>query len=176
MALTAKQQLFVEEYLIDLNATQAAIRSGYSERTARKIGNENLTKPDIAIKIQEAMNNRSKRTEITADMVLKEYAKLGFSNITDYLSVEVKLVTVDRDSEGKPITELQQVVSIFETDMVPEDKMRAVAEIKQTKEGIALKLHDKKGALDSMARHLGMFLDKVEHSGNVGVKIVDDIQ
>lgn len=167
MALTAKQQLFVEEYLIDLNATQAAIRAGYSERTARKIGNENLTKPDIATKIQEAMNNRSKRTEITADMVLKEYAKLGFSNITDYLSVEVKLVTVDRDAENKPITELQQVVSIFETDMVPEDKMRAVAEIKQTKEGIALKLHDKKGALDSMARHLGMFNDKIEHSGEV---------
>jgi phage terminase small subunit len=171
MALTAKQQLFVDEYLIDLNATQAAIRAGYSERTARKIGNENLTKPDIAKKIQEAMNNRSKRTEITADMVLKEYAKLGFSNITDYLSVEVKLVTVDRDSEGKPITELQQVVSIFETDMVPEDKMRAVAEIKQTKEGIALKLHDKKGALDSMARHLGMFVDKSEITGAGGTPL-----
>lgn len=168
MALTAKQDLFVKEYLIDLNATQAALRAGYSPRTAEAIGFENLRKPMIASAIQEAMDKRSKKTEITAEMVLREYAKIGFSNITDYLSVEDKLVTIDRDSEGRPITELAQVVNIFDTDMIKPDKMRAVAEIKQTKEGIALKLHDKKGALDSIARHLGMFNDKVEMSGAGG--------
>ncbi|WP_213431657.1 terminase small subunit, partial [Paenibacillus dendritiformis] len=76
MALTAKQKAFVQEYLIDLNATQAAIRAGYSAKTARKIGAENLTKPDIQKAIQEAMERREKRTEITQDRVLQELAKI----------------------------------------------------------------------------------------------------
>lgn len=70
MGLTAKQNLFVKEYLVDLNATQAAIRAGYSEKTAHDIGCENLKKPNIAKAIQEAMDARSQRTEITADYVL----------------------------------------------------------------------------------------------------------
>ena len=176
MALTAKQDLFVKEYLIDLNATQAALRAGYSPKTAEAIGFENLRKPMIASAIEEAMSKRSQRTEITADMVLKEYAKIGFSNITDYLSVEDKLITVDRDSEGRPITELAQVVNIFDTDMVKSDNMRAVAEIRQTRDGIALKLHDKKGALDSMARHLGMFNDRLDINANVTVSFEDQLR
>lgn len=167
MALTAKMKRFAEEYIVDLNAAQAAIRAGYSVKTAKQIGQENLTKPDLQNYVNQLMQERSQRTEITADMVLQEYAKIGFSNITDYLSVEDKLVTVDRDGEGRPITELAQVVNIFDTDMVREDKMRAVAEIKQTKDGIALKLHDKKGALDSIARHLGMFNDNLNLKGGL---------
>lgn len=171
MALTAKMKRFAEEYIVDLNAAQAAIRAGYSARTAKQIGQENLTKPDLQEYIQNLMDERSKRTEITADMVLREYAKLGFSNITDYLSVEQRLITIDTTEDGAPITDTVQVVRIFETDMVPEEKMRAVAEIKQTKEGIALKLHDKKGALDSIARHLGMFNDKSTIDVNVTKKL-----
>ena len=71
MALTAKQQLFVDEFLIDLNATQAAIRAGYSEKTAGQIGDENLKKPQIAQIVQEAMDKRAKRTQVTADYVLR---------------------------------------------------------------------------------------------------------
>lgn len=71
MSLTGKQQRFVEEYLVDLNATQAAIRAGYSEKTAYSIGDENLKKPEIAKSIQEAMNKRAKRTEVNADYVLR---------------------------------------------------------------------------------------------------------
>jgi phage terminase small subunit len=92
MALTAKQEMFAKEYIVDLNAAQAAIRAGYSERTAKQIGQENLTKPDLQKYIQDLMDERSKRVEITADMVLREYAKLGFSNIADYLKVEEKEV------------------------------------------------------------------------------------
>lgn len=168
MALTPKQDLFVKEYLIDLNATQAALRSGYSPKTAEAIGFENLRKPMIAEAIQKQMDKRSKKTEITAEMVLKEYAKIGFANITDYLSVEDKLVTVDRDENNQPIKGLVQVVNIFDTDMVKTDKMAAVSEIRQTRDGISVKLHDKKGALDSIARHLGMFNDKMEMSGAGG--------
>lgn len=69
--LTDKQQRFVDEYLVDFNATQAAIRSGYSEKTARAIGAENLTKPDIAKAIQSAMLQKKQRTELDADFVIK---------------------------------------------------------------------------------------------------------
>lgn len=155
MALTAKMIRFAEEYIVDLNAGAAAIRAGYSENTAYEMGYENLRKPQIAEMIQQMMEERSKRTEITADMVLKEYAKLGFSNITDYL----KVVNEPFEVDGKELT--TQAVQIFETDKIDRSKLDAVAEIKQTKEGISLKLHDKKGALDSIARHLGMFVDNV---------------
>jgi len=70
MSLTAKQKCFVKEYLIDLNATQAAIRAGYSEKTAKSVGSENMTKPDIQQAIQKEMDVRSKKTEITAEYVL----------------------------------------------------------------------------------------------------------
>ena len=81
VALTPKQKRFVEEYLIDLNATQAAIRAGYSERTARAIGQENLTKPDIQDAIQKAMGKRSQRTGITQGQVLEALASMGFAEI-----------------------------------------------------------------------------------------------
>jgi phage terminase small subunit len=71
MSLTPKQQRFVDEYLIDLNATQAAIRAGYAKRRANCMGFENLRKPEIATAIQAGMAKRAKRTEITQDYVLK---------------------------------------------------------------------------------------------------------
>ena len=86
--LTAKQQRFVEEYLCDLNATQAAARAGYSQRTAPKIGPENLQKPAIAAQIQNGLHLRARRTEVTADKVLKELAIIGFSDMADYLRFE----------------------------------------------------------------------------------------
>lgn len=71
MALKPKQEQFCKEYLIDLNATQAAIRAGYSEKTAGSIGDENLKKPEIKLRIDQLMAEREKRTEITADYVLR---------------------------------------------------------------------------------------------------------
>lgn len=166
MALTDKQVLFAQEYIVDLNAGAAAIRAGYSEKTAYEMGYENLRKPQIAELIQQMMDERSKRTEITADMVLKEYAKIGFSNITDYLKVEQKEMTTE---SGSVVT--YKTVDIFETDMIDRFKLDAVAEIRQTKDGIALKLHDKKGALDSIARHLGMFNDSLKVDATVTKKL-----
>jgi len=68
--LTDKQQRFVKEYLVDLNATQAAIRAGYKEKRAYQIGHENLRKPEIEVAVQDEMNKRSERTEVTQDFVL----------------------------------------------------------------------------------------------------------
>lgn len=80
--LTAKQERFCTEYIIDLNATQAAIRAGYSVKTANRIASENLSKLDIQRKIQELQQERAERTEITQDRVLKELAGIGFAPIT----------------------------------------------------------------------------------------------
>ena len=85
MKLTPKQVRFVQEYLIDLNATQAAIRAGYSAKTARVIGHENRTKPDIAAAIEKAMAERAERTKLTADWVVDELRKIAGANMADYL-------------------------------------------------------------------------------------------
>lgn len=96
MALTAKQQSFVDEYLIDLNATQAAIRAGYSEKTAGQIGDENLKKPQISQAIQAAMNKRAERTQVDADYVLR--------TIVDTIE-RCKQAEPVRDREGQPTGE-----------------------------------------------------------------------
>ncbi len=96
--MTAKQQLFVAEFLIDLNATQAAIRAGYSAKTAQTIGSENLTKPIIGASITDALKARRLRTEITQDRVLEELALVAFADIPEETVVKVgdKLTALDR--------------------------------------------------------------------------------
>ena len=83
MSLTNKQIRFCQEYIIDLNATQAAIRAGYSKSTARTIACENLTKPNIQQKLAELQAKVAKRNEVTVDMIINELKELGFSNIAD---------------------------------------------------------------------------------------------
>ena len=79
--LTAKQQAFVNEYCLDKNATQAAIRAGYSKATAHSIGGENLKKPEIAQEIAKIMAERAENSKITLDRVLDAYASIGFADI-----------------------------------------------------------------------------------------------
>lgn len=153
MALTKKQKLFVEEYLIDLNATQAAIRAGYSPDSAADIGSENLRKPDIRARIDKAMAERSRRTGINQDRILMELAKIALVN-------PEKVVNFDE--------------ATIREDAQPED-LAAVASVKvkrfPTKDGEGvereIKFYDKTKALDLAGRHLGMFKDKVEVSGTL---------
>ena len=90
--LTDKQEVFCKEYIIDFNATRAAIAAGYSEKTARKIGSENLAKLDIQHRIKELTGERNERTEITADRVVQELAKFAFNKdgISDAFDIESK--------------------------------------------------------------------------------------
>lgn len=142
--LTDKQKRFVEEYLVDLNATQAAIRAGYSEKTAGQIGEQNLKKLEIQTALSKAMAERSARTEITQDMVLRELALIGFSRATDYVQIK---------QNG--------VVKLTPTAVLSEDQQAAIASIKDGKYGVELKLHDKLGALHLLGQHLGMFSGKL---------------
>lgn len=86
--LTDKQQRFVDEYLVDLNATQAAIRAGYSAETSRQIGAENLSKPYIQAAISIARQAQQDRTAITADMVLLEIANVALADARDLVEVK----------------------------------------------------------------------------------------
>lgn len=164
--LTPKQQMFVEEYLIDLNATQAAIRAGYSEKTAYSIGEENLRKPVIAAAINSAMEGRSKRTEITSDNVLQEIAKLAFSNVQGIFDAEGRL---------KPIHQLPPEIaaSISSVEVVTSRVPGSdPVELEYTSK---IKFWDKRGSLELLGKHLKLFTDKteIEHSGSVEVRRIE---
>lgn len=146
--MTKKQKLFVEEYLIDLNATQAAIRAGYSPDTAKEIGCENLTKPNIRACIDREMAERSKRTGVNADRVVQELAKIAFVNAVDV--IDPKTATVKEDALSEDTAAIQSVkVKTFGDDGLERE----------------IKMADKLNALELLGKHMGMFKDKVELSG-----------
>lgn len=169
MALTDKQRRFVDEYLVDLNATQAAIRAGYSQKTAGQIGEQNLKKLEVAAAVQEAQAARAKRTEITQDMVLRELAKIGFSDIRKIVRWgKTELRVTDAGDDDGEVTEAYHGLALVGADDIDDDTAAAISEISEGREGLKVKLHDKKGALVDIGRHLGMFKDRVEHSGPNG--------
>ncbi len=152
-----KQKRFCEEYLIDLNATQAAIRAGYSVRSAGSIGNELLQKPEIRAYIETEMAERSKRTGITADRVLQELGKVAFVNPTDLIDPEnggLKDTATNEDRAAIAAIRVKQIPT--ECGMGIEREVRIVDKIK---------------ALEMCGRHLGMFKDNPEANVPVTVMI-----
>lgn len=148
--LTAKQRLFCFEYLVDLSATQAAIRAGYSKRSAASIGEENLRKPEIRAFIAVALREREKRIEIRGDQVVQELAAIAFSRITDFVDIQ----------KGRLVWH----------DSIDLHTSKAVLEIyeRETSRGVQkrIRLHDKLRALELLGRHLGIFSesrDRDEH-------------
>ena len=107
--MTAKMERFVEEYMVDLNGTQAAIRAGYSQKTAKDIACGNLAKPAIQAAIQKAIAKRTKRTEITQDRVIQELALIGFSDMKNYVDFGPSGVSLKELSEMPP--EISRVIS-----------------------------------------------------------------
>lgn len=170
-AITPKQQAFVNEYLIDLNATQAAIRAGYSESTAAEQACRLLINVKIANAVADAMKAREIRTEITQDMVLRELAKIGFSDIRKVVQWGDTALRASEDKDGNPITEAYHGLRLVGADSVDEATAAAISEISEGREGLKIKLHDKKGALVDIGKHLGMFKERVEHSGPNGAPI-----
>ena len=138
--LTDKQKRFVQEYLVDLNATAAAKRAGYSEKTADRIGPELLGKTCVSSAIHKAMEKREKRTEITQDRVLKELAAIGFARGTDYAQIQ---------SRGR--------VSLTPTEELTEEQKAAVLGVKETQYGVEIKLADKVRALELLGKHIGLW-------------------
>jgi len=157
--MTPKQERFVQEYLIDLSATQAAIRAGYSPKTASAVGWENLRKPEIEAAIQEARNKTAEKLEINRERLLKEYALMGFARSGDYLTI---------NSDGEPFIDLsgcsqEQLAAISETQVesyVEHDPESEDPKGTRVVKKVKVKFHDKKAALDSISRILGIFEDK----------------
>lgn len=141
--LTPKQRRFIDEYLIDLNAMQAAIRAGYSEKTAYSIGLQNLKKLEIQAEIQKRRNRLQNKLEITQERVLQELAAIAFANGSDY----AKVVN----------TGLLPTVEMIPTEELPPEKLPAIAGIKANQYGVEVKLHDKVKALELLGKYLGTF-------------------
>lgn len=154
--LTKKQQLFVDEYLIDLNATQAAIRAGYSVESASEIGCENLTKPNIQQAIAIAMAERSRRTGVNQDRVVLELAKIAFVKITDIVDPDTGEIRKDASDD-----DLACVESIKYKHSDTDAGRSEEREVK-----IASKLK----ALEKLGQHLGMWNDKIDV--NVAIPVV----
>lgn len=153
-ALSEKAVLFVKEYLTDLNATQAAIRAGYSAKTANEQGARLLVNVSVRSAIESAQAERAGRLDITADKVLKEIARIAFGDPRDVMAwgpggVELK------DSAGLDEDQAMQVAEVTQT-------------VSATGGSMKLKKHDKVKALELLGRHLGMFTDKLEHGGAGG--------
>lgn len=160
--LTPKQQRFVEEYLIDLNATQAAIRAGYSEKTAKEIGSENLTKPNIAKAIQEAQNKRTKQTQIDAAYVLRRLVEIDQMDVLDIMDGNYCL---------KPIGEWPKIWRQYISNIENLEEFEGFGEDRtQTGWLKKIKWPDKTKNLELLGKHVsvGAFKDKIEHTGPNG--------
>lgn len=153
--MTKKQKIFADEYLIDLNATRAyrvAYPSVKKDETAKSAGSRMLTNVNVAKYIAERMQEREQRTEVTQDMVVRELAAIAFARATDYAAVK------------------GGTVCIKDTDSLSDEQIRAIAGIKDGKNGIEIKLNDKEKALELLGRHLGMWNDKLD----INTPAIDD--
>ncbi len=156
--LTARQSQFVEEYLIDLNATQAALRAGYSPKTAYSQGQRLLKHPDVAKAIDAAIQERTERLGLQADDVVLELRRIAFSDIIDYMEWESSTVRVKKSHE------------------IPPEARRAIAGMSRSANGsVQVKLHGKVRALEMLAKHLGMYEIRREPTSRVGdVSVLTD--
>jgi phage terminase small subunit len=156
--LTDKQRRFIAEYLVDSNATQAAIRAGFSRKTAHVQGPRLLGKVSVRAEVDRRQKAIERRLEVSAQAVLGEYAKVGGSRITDYLRFGPKGVTIRA------------------SDDIPERQLDAISEVSERigpggQRLVTLKLHNKLGALDAMGKHLGLFVERHEH--DLGARLSD---
>ena len=149
--LREKQQRFVEEYLIDLNGTQAAIRAGYSPKTANVQAARLLTNVSIKMEIDKAIAERSRRTGVTQDRVIDELAKLAFVKITDIVDKDVEIKEDVSDEDLACIESMK--IKKYESD----------AGVSIERE---VKIFSKLNALRDLGKHLGMFKDNVEISAS----------
>jgi phage terminase small subunit len=149
--LTPKQVRFVEEYPIDLNGTKAAVRAGFSAKTARQQATRLLSNVAIQTALSERQQARAKRTEVTADRVVRELALLGLANMADYMA---------KTAQGDPYLDFSaltrdQAAALQEVTV--EDYLDGRGEDARAVRRVKFKLHDKRAALVDLGRHFGLF-------------------
>ncbi len=160
-ALSDLQERFCREYILDLNATQAAIRAGYSPKTAQEQSSDLLSRPIVSSRVEALLAARNERTAITADTILQELRKIALSDIGE---------AFDESGQLKPIKEIpkeiRQAISSVESIEQYEGSGRERKYIGELKK---VKFWEKTKALEMLGRHLKLFTDKVEHSGTVSL-------
>lgn len=165
--LTPKIKRFCEEYIKDLNGTQAAIRAGYSSKTANEQAARLLAKVNVQNYIAELKQSLSNKNEGLAQQVIDELKKLGFANIQDYINPENEikdLTKIDRD-KAAAVESIKKTVTEFSGGSESSGK----------KTSIQFKLYDKISALEKLGRHLGLFeLDNQQKAAVINVNITDD--
>lgn len=162
MFITPKQQRFVDEYLIDLNATQAAIRAGYSAKTAEQQGPRLLGNVGVAAAISEGRARIAAKLEITQERVVAELAKIGFANMADYMRA---------GPDGDPFLDFSKLTrdqAAALAEVTVEDFKDGRGEDARDVRRVKFKLADKRAALVDIGKHLGMFKDRVELSNPEG--------
>jgi phage terminase small subunit len=152
--LTPKQEQFVSEYLIDLNATQAAVRAGFSERNASRIATQLLGKSHVGAAIAAAMKKRADENKLDADSVLKELMRLAFFDIGKAFNDDGTMKPLHEMDEGTRRAIVGLEVVAIEQDGAFAGTLKKV------------KFADKKGALDTLAKHLGLLVERVKVSGD----------
>jgi phage terminase small subunit len=144
--LNAKRKRFVLEYLVDMNGTAAAVRAGYSVKTAKESAYRILRNPSVKKELSRQMAALAGRLEMRAEDVVREYCKIARANITDFLSFGPGGVDMKESAERTP------------------DQRAAIAEVRMastaTGKSVSLKLHNKTDALLALGRHLGMFIER----------------
>ena len=172
--LTEKQKIFCNEYLVDLNATRSykkAYPNVKKDEVARANASRLLTKANIKEYIDKRIKDREKRTEITQDKVLNELAAIAFTDGSKYAKVVERKAY---DEEGKPVIDYEtgkqltyKTIEFKNTDELTEEEKKAISSIHKGKDGMKVETYDKMKALELLGKHLGMFTNKVEVSGNV---------
>ena len=154
--LSPRHARFVEEYLVDLNATQAVIRAGFSQTGASVTGVRLLSNPRIAAAIAAAIAERSRRTQVTQDRVVEELARLAFADVRDAATWTDEAMYLRPSDDLDPVTSAAiKEVKVVRTITRIKRKGGDEDEVERVEQRVMM--HDKKGALDSLARHLGMF-------------------
>ena len=150
--LRPKHKRFVDEYLKDFNGAAAIRRCGYPTEAPGDLAWNWLQRESVQEAIREAIEERTRRTLVDQDQVVYELARLAFSDMTDFAEWDESTLTL------KPSRTL------------PAGKRRAIIEVAQTANGVKIKLADKNRALDTLARHLGMFIDRVESTNTIKIE------
>jgi len=152
--LTDKQLRFIDEYMIDLNASRSAIAAGYSEKTAKEQGSQNLTKLNIQKEISKRQAKLREKTETDQEYIITKLRKIADANIKDFLSYKTVLTKVGV-ADGKPIFDYAPVIELIdsaEVDGVPIKKVSV-----SSKGVFTFELEAKQPAIDSLAKHLGFY-------------------
>ncbi len=157
--LSQKQALFCLEYLVDLNATQAAIRAGYPKRSAGSMGYKLLSNEKVQDSLKKLFAERRQRLEVTADNTIKELARMAFSDLKDFAKWGQKRVLIGaaKDKDGK--RKRRKSIMVNFVDFINSDQVDGaqVQQVKIDKHGQAsIKLYDKTKSLETLARHFGL--------------------